>query len=388
MCSPSERHAPALAACKRLALPLLAFKASLFLSIFLSLYLLPPMFFVEAFKHNFHWPPDRAPVFADTFRTCDAQQYLYLSEHGYKAGMMPSAFYPLWPFLIRAGSFLCGGSHLIAGLILANVFSWLGLLAFHYLVHSLEGEETANASLLLLLAYPGAIFFLFIYTESLFLMLSVFFFIFLSRDRYGLASIFALLLPLTRSVGILILLPFAFHMLNEWRRNHEFPKRNLLFLSAPLAGFCLYLLVLYLATGNPFEGFAAQRLFIADSSVGKVADIAGFLRELANVTVFHGLLGSLVDRVWFALFLIGLPLVWRKNKDLFFYALPVGLVPAMTVSLMAFTRYALVVFPVFMAFGAALSGERRRAWLLQICALLFIVQIFFLVMHINNMWVG
>ncbi len=96
---------------------------------------------------------------------------------------MPTAFYPLWPFLIRLGSYLFGGSYLIAGLVLANLLSVLGVLVFYYLVFVTRSPREAEAATLLLLAYPGSLFFSFIYSESLFFVLSVLFFAFLHHRR-------------------------------------------------------------------------------------------------------------------------------------------------------------------------------------------------------------
>jgi len=85
---------------------------------------------------------------------------------------------PLWPFLIKAFSYLTLGNHLIAGLILSNVFSLIGFCLFYQLAREDCGERVANVALALMLAFPGAIFFSFVYTESLFFFLSIFFFLF------------------------------------------------------------------------------------------------------------------------------------------------------------------------------------------------------------------
>jgi hypothetical protein len=55
---------------------------------------------------------------------------------------------------------------------------------------------------------------------------------------------------------------------------------------------------------------------------------------------------------------------------------------------MAFTRYLLVVFPIFMVYGAWLSKLRNPAWRGLIYTVLFSLQLLFLLRQINNYWVG
>ena len=117
------------------------------------------------------WPRDGNPVLASHFATWDAAHYLYLSEVGYAKDVKSCAFYPLWPLLVRGFAPLLGGSHVLTGLVLANAFSLAAWALFHRLVARRWGESAANWALAFLIAFPGALFFQFNYTESLFLLL-------------------------------------------------------------------------------------------------------------------------------------------------------------------------------------------------------------------------
>jgi hypothetical protein len=55
-----------------------------------------------------------------------------------------------------------------------------------------------------LVAFPGALFFQFNYTESLFLLLVMALWLGLEQRRYTLACAAALLLPITRAVGLFV----------------------------------------------------------------------------------------------------------------------------------------------------------------------------------------
>lgn len=372
----------------QVALPLVCLKLVLLLVIILSQELLPIFFSVETYKGNFHDPPNVEPTRDCIYKTWDAQQYLFLSRYGYVPGTMPCAFYPLWPFLIRLAAPVVGGSHLIAGLLLANIISLAGWILFFRLCVELLGESVAKQSLLFLLAYPGAFFFTFIYSESLFFLLSVSLLYLLLRKKYLPAALMAFLLPMTRAVGLFVVLPILWQILcvDENRKTDWISKA--LCLLAPALGFGVYLLVMVASTGNALEGFVAQRLFIADSSILQIFDVKHFLQSFFAIDSLHGMKGSFFDRIWFLLFCSCLWGTWRIHPLLFWFALPMGLIPAMTVSFMAYMRYLLVVFPFFMVLGQKLAKLSNPFGRPVILAALFALQVLFLLRHINNFWVG
>ncbi|MCP5516952.1 MAG: hypothetical protein H7A45_06795 [Verrucomicrobiales bacterium] len=160
---------------------------------------------------NVRWPREGEPVFASHFATWDGAHYLLLSEEGYAEGLPSCAFYPLLPMLIRAAGPLFGGNHVIAGLALSNVFSLAAWTLFYRLVSRRWGRLAAIWSLVFLITFPGSLFFQFIYSESLFLLLLVLLWLGLEERRYGLAAVFAVLLPVSRGVGAFAVLPLAWH---------------------------------------------------------------------------------------------------------------------------------------------------------------------------------
>src|SRR5512140_3850863 len=122
--------ADALAACRALAAPLVVYRL-LFLALALAaVLLLPGVFSLPNYLANYHDGGDR-PTLSAIFMTWDAQGYLTISRHGYAAGGIAPALYPLWPYLVRAFAWLAGGHHLVVALVLANVLSLAGILAFH-----------------------------------------------------------------------------------------------------------------------------------------------------------------------------------------------------------------------------------------------------------------
>ncbi|MBE0542611.1 MAG: hypothetical protein IH623_14725 [Verrucomicrobia bacterium] len=153
----------------------------------------------------------------------DSAHYLRLSRDGYEVGSPSCAFYPLWPAVLRVGTVITGNRPVLAAVLLANALSLVGLWLLYRLVERRCGAAVSRDSLILLLAFPGALFFSFPYTESLYLVLLMLFFWSLELRRWWWLALAGFLLPLARPVGVFIVLPLAWFLFEQWRnaRSHE-----------------------------------------------------------------------------------------------------------------------------------------------------------------------
>lgn len=348
--------------------------------------MLPELFRQDVFQANHIWPPNENVSFATLLRTWDAQQYLYLSEVGYQPGTPSAAFYPLWPLCIKLGALVTGGNHLLSGLLLANVFSLAGIVLLHYWLSQRFSNRLADITVLLLLAFPGALFLLFPFSEALFLLLVAVFFLSLEQKHYRLTALAVFLLPLTRAVGLFCMFPLAVTIFLQNRGKKWVPEYALCLV--PLLGFGMYLFLMQQLTGNAFEGFGVQKQFVSQPSIAKLFDVAGFFNLTFSKVYFHGVFDSAIDRVCFFCFLLSLPALFKLNKAFFIYAVPMGIVPAMTVSYMSFTRYTMVIFPMFLVAAKFLEPETRTPYRWLLLAVLLTLQIFLLLLHVNYYWVG
>lgn len=335
------------------------------------------------------WPRSGPALFASHFGTWDAAHYLYLSEAGYAPGIPSCAFYPLWPLLIRWSSLLVGGREVIAGMVLANGFSAAAWVLFHRGVARQFGEPAAGWALAWLAVFPGSLFYQFIYSEGLFFLLVMGLWFGLERQRYGVAWISALLLPLARGVGVFCVLPIGWHLLMRlrlgWMSRWEWARReqavlerqaasgqarrrtarpawlSFALLAAPLLGWGIYLALMWLWTGNPFEGIAAQR-FWGVHSIRNLWDVPKFVVGWLTPTQWHGFTGSVLDRLMFLLLVETLPVIWRASKGLTIWTYVLGVLPAMSGTFTSYTRFASVAFPMFVAL-AVFFERRRLPWL-------------------------
>jgi hypothetical protein len=328
------------------------------------------------------WPREGEPTFWSHFATWDGAHYLFLSEVGYTRGSPSCAFFPLWPFLVRAGAWLLGGSHIASGLLLANAISVAGVWLFHRVVAEKTDKPTANLATILLLAFPGALFFQFIYTEALFFALLMALCLALARGRLGWAALAAFLLPLTRAPGLFCVVPLAWRLLTGRRRGGDY-----LCVLSPVAGYITYLGLMGVLTGNPLEGFEAQKHW-PGNSVWNIFNIPKFVAAFLGVEDFHSYGGSLLDRGCFFVLAASLYPLYRFDKEWFLWAAVLGVLPAMISSFASFTRYAEMAFPMFVVL-AMLLKDRAPGWKRwYLAGILAALQLVLLERQLNFVWAG
>jgi hypothetical protein len=271
---------------------------------------------------------------------------------------------------------------------MANVLSIVALtLLWRFVLRERGDRSTADTALLLALAFPGSLFFGFVYSEALFFTLAVFVISELARDDWRAAGLGAFFLPLVRGVGVFIAVPMLYVFVRQWRTSRTFPVKKALGLAAPLAGVGVYFLFMYSQTGNVRQGFDAQRHFISTRALADLVDIWALLTSLVDFQFGHGYRDSILDRLFFVVFIAALVYLWRSNRLLFFYALPLGLIPPMT-SFMSYTRYLVVVFPLFVAGGELLAPAHRRHLRWAVVGLLLALQALLTVRYVNFLWAG
>lgn len=340
------------------------------------------------------WPHVWPPVFKSHFTAYDGCYYLDISEGGYRAARPECAFYPLWPMLIRLCTKITGADSLTIGLALANGISIGAWLVYYRFVKMQWGDRIAVWALVWMVAYPGSLFYQFIYSESLFLLLVVGLCWTLRREYYGSAWVIAFLLPLTRPIGVMCVIPIVWDVAARSRKCYVPDEGKMagvhlgwLVALGPVAGWLSYLCLMYLWTGNPFEGFSAQR-FWGVHSVSNLWNIPKFVIGWFSPSQWHEFSGSLLDRAVFVLMLGCMRVLWRIDKGLLVWVLVLGVVPAMSGTFTSFTRFASVVFPIFIALAVWLERPEWRWMRHGLLGLFCILHISLVWRYVNFHWAG
>ena len=181
----------------------------------------------------------------------DAGYYLQIADQGYFYPQL-SAFFPLYPLSIRGMGWLVG-SDLIAAILISLGAFLVALYLFHRLVDLELGEPYARPGVWILAFSPMAFFFSAVYTEGLFLALTLGAVYAGRRGRWVWAGALGALAAATRNTGVLVLLPLAVLYLYGpradrpssaggpwWRPRHPLRSDALSLLAVP-AGLAAYL---------------------------------------------------------------------------------------------------------------------------------------------------
>ncbi len=376
---------------------ILSVKICIVVFIFLCFSLLP--FNAPTYFANFTYPIREQISLVTSYKTWDAQHYLYISEKGYHKNDESNAFSPLLPFIIFLTTLIVRNSF-VAGMVLANVFSCIGFYLFYLLIKNQYNEKIAKRSLLLLLAFPTSFYFSLIYTESLFFLLVILFFLFLQEKKLVRASLVAFFLPLTRLIGVAILIPFFFSYILEYSRHSFYDEMHVigktvlqkktLFLFLPIFGLILAMIIYYITAGSLFAQFSAQQNFVSHYSFFSLFNPLFFLKALFTFPLhIHGFTDSLLDRLFFFSFVVSLFFMRKRVSAVYFvYSLCFGLLPVLGGSFMSYTRYLVIIFPLFVCLSIMSYEKKYETITFPYLYISLLLQGLFLVMHSLNYWVA
>jgi hypothetical protein len=324
----------------------------------------------------------------------DSVWYLGIAHSGYSGAS--SAFFPLYPLLVRA---LAAGGSPAALLVSAYAISLASLFGALVLLHKLVALElgsvaVARTAVLMLAVFPGALWLGAPYSESLFLLLSVGAFYAARTGRWWVAGCAAALAAATRSAGLVLLVPL---LVLWWQSLPRRRVRDLGWIALAPLGLAAYSLYLALAVGDGFAYLHLQDVWFRSFAgpFGGVVDgaVAAWdgLRQVVSGSHTHVYFtaagGDPIDVGWHNLELFGflvlgvvgtvgvvrrLPLAYGAYV-LAALALPLSF-PVGPQPLMSLPRFLGVLFPLFM-WLALVCRERplaRRAVLavstLGLCA--------------------
>jgi hypothetical protein len=190
----------------------------------------------------------------------DAVWFLDIADDGYDG--QRAAFFPLYPLLVKAAGALTG-SAVVGGIAVSLAALLVALVLLHRLVALDFGDEVASLTVVLVAVCPAALWFGAVYSESLFLALSVGAVYAARTDRWALAGLAGGLAAATRSAGLVLLVPLA---ILWWTARRDAPARqrgltplsHLGWLALVPAGLVAFCVALGLSGEDPLAPFSAQ----------------------------------------------------------------------------------------------------------------------------------
>jgi hypothetical protein len=217
-------------------------------------------------------------LLAAPFARWDSTWYLTIAHGGYDHEPARAAFFPLYPLLTR-GLGVAIGSDLIAGVLISLLGFGIALVLLYRLAARDLGDEVAAATVTLIAFCPMAYFFSAVYSESLFLALSLGSILQARTGRWAIAGTLGGLAAAERNSGVLLLVPLVLLFLYGPRDDAapRAPSRRASRLRRVLPrypvtpqlgwtllvplGLGVYVIALAIATGDGLAPFHAQQVW-------------------------------------------------------------------------------------------------------------------------------
>ncbi len=315
----------------------------------------------------------------DVWGRWDSGWFVGIAQHGYVDPSHSTAFFPLYPLLVRFVGWFLLGHYLLAGVLISLAASAVAFVLLWKLVSQLRGEAAAGRTVLYLAVFPTTLFLFAVYSESLYLMLSVAAFLFATRAALGLGRHRDRARCAHSRVGG----DARAGARSACVARGEPAKRAFVRLAVSLPIMALWPLYLGLAHGRPFVFLSAQRAgwdrrLSAAGPFGGAWDalVEGWrgVRQLVagsghnyfpnpDHSAMYGA-GLNLEQLAYAVLLVGLGVYAWKALGAAYGIFVLGSLalpfsdPLPGSPLLSMPRFALGVFPVFAALG--LLGARPR----------------------------
>ena len=194
----------------------------------------------------------------------DGWWYVHLARSGYPATLTipghphygPWGFFPTWPATIRISHEVLRVGYPLAAGIAVTLYAIAFILALRVYAARLVGSAGADAAVVLICVFPGAIAFSLAYTEASFLFWAVLALLWLDREQYLPASVAVFMACATRSTGVAVIAA-SLVVLGPALRN-----RRWVALLPPVAGLAAFGLMAWFAqakTGDARIWFKAEK---------------------------------------------------------------------------------------------------------------------------------
>ncbi len=337
------------------------------------------VFFINRFElsagdYLLHGLTPHTNIFLRFWQKWDSIHYILIAENGYVtvAGvMLNTAFFPLYPFLGFLVSLVLHDAT-ISLLLVSNIAFFFALLFFFKLVALDYDTEATRRAVLYLSISPFSVFFVGIYTESLFFLFLVATWYYARTGEWYKAAAWGVLLTATRLIGLIVIPALAWEYMKQ--RGWKFAKvdRNVFTLAIMPIGLLGFLTCTYFAYGNFFSTFeSSHRIWGRQFTWPWVAFeyhivriVRGHYWVIYPYELFFGVMGLLILAASF------------KYLRSSYALLAAGLIlfPLFSGSLGGFCRFLMVVFPMYLLL--ALAGKEKNIHLWIVVLLLVGVEIF------------
>jgi hypothetical protein len=310
------------------------------------LWIFQPLFPInkQMAENNLFYYASHAP-FLNLFVPWDSQWFLSIADSGYTS-TPHFAFYPLYPMLIKGIHQLIPFLHpILIGLLLSNGAT---IAAIYFLDTFIPSNKLAARYTLatLVVLNPSSIFFSSVYSESLFLLTSVYFWYSLQRQQYARAGFALFAAGFTRSIGVILIIPLITTLI---QRKCQI-KQTLYLLFMYGVGNFLFPILSVIATHNSHIYLDAQAAFSRNppSLLQLATSLSGYFHFFS--LPYHSFQQSQLDLLWCLVItcLILMMIKYRERWDFIIYSGCTLIIPLLSGTTMSLIRMTAIAFPLYL----------------------------------------
>ena len=303
------------------------------------------------------------------FTQWDGLWYLEIVRHGYPRSIPPdvtyfqlearTAFFPLFPMVVRVFDHVIPGGDTLAALGLNVLFAVAGMLVVGHLARRLYDNDVAERAMVLFAVFPGSVVLSYAYAEALLILLAALCLWFLLDERWLLAGVAAALATATRPNGVALVAACAVAAIIAIKRNRDW--WSLIAPALAPIGFVVFQGFLMVHTDERWAWFRVQRqAWREGTSFGGTAisnTLSFFTHPLASPT-------DALTAVSMAALLLGLWCLWRKRLPwpMVAYVAVVVLLMLLPATVTARPRFVFTAFPLFISAAAWWPRRDRALW--------------------------
>jgi hypothetical protein len=332
-----------------------------------------------------YWPVNSILIYP--WANFDGVHYLSIAGRGYTDN---GRFFPLYPLIVRLVTLLFhtkafDAIQFFGGFLLSNLLLLASLFILYESVKADFSEKVALKTIVMLLLFPTSFFFGAIYTESLFLFLSLLAFYFIKKDNYRLTSIASFLLTLTRLVGIFII-PALLMMIISKKK----VKTSLKSIVIPSLLICFSAIGLFIYSwynkikwGDWLYFLKAQGQLNNGRSTTTVVlfpqTLFRYFKIIFTVSVSYEWWIALLELLVFVTVFFLLYRAWKNKIDLAYivFSLFCFFIPASSGTFSGLPRYVIILFPVFIALALVKNKYWQIAYIVISIIIGFVLLMFF-----------
>ncbi len=249
----------------------------------------------------------------------DTVWYVIIADSGYEYDARATAFFPLYPMVVRVLNPVLPGGTFEAAMIVSVLSCLAALVLVHRLTTEMLGPSHAQRATYYLLAFPTGFYLVAAYNESLFIALTVAALYCMRRGHWWYAGAFAGLAGATRMAGAMLALAFVYEYLRQ--RGWRGIRLNALALALVPAGLGGFMFYCYRVFGDPLHFLESQKAwfrygFTAPwTTVVDVVELIGRTEPFFGPTNVRNVINLTVALCTLLLLVAALVGPWKLGKD-------------------------------------------------------------------------